>query len=152
MQNQQDLTKFEFLLTLEGNFIIQRFFNVKDYNPLAKNSMDLYYCTQRICNEIIRDLKIKNCEFLCENLNYFSDSDVVEDDSFNKEENFLLEIKLNDDVFIQRIFPANVYHPKARYSVDIRPKIKYILADLSNILSSSELETTYEGYDLNFKN
>ena len=31
----QDLTKVEFLLTLENNIIIQRFFNVKAFNPDA---------------------------------------------------------------------------------------------------------------------
>lgn len=144
MQNQQDLTKFEFLLTLEGNFIIQRFFNVMYYNPLAKNSMDLYYCVQNICDEIAKDLKMKSAEFVYDSLNYFTDSDVVEDGSDTKDEYFLLEIKLNEEVFIQRIFPAYVYHPKARYSVDIRPKIRNILADLTDVLSATDLETTYQ--------
>ena len=33
-----DLTKLEFLMTVNDNFIVQRYFNVKDYNPKAKNS------------------------------------------------------------------------------------------------------------------
>ena len=32
-----DLTKLEFLMTVNDNFIVQRYFNVKDYNPKAKN-------------------------------------------------------------------------------------------------------------------
>jgi hypothetical protein len=72
----------------------------------------------------------------------------VEDVGENNEEYFLLEIKLGDDVFIQRIFPAHVFHPKARYSVDIRPKVRKILSSLTDVLSADELEVTYLNYEL----
>ena len=39
---EQDSTKIEFLLTLNDNIVVQRFFNVRGYNPKAKNSVDLY--------------------------------------------------------------------------------------------------------------
>jgi hypothetical protein len=55
---------------------------------------------------------------------------------------------LGEDVFIQRQFPAYLYHPKARYTVDIRPRLKRILSDLTDILSSEELETSYLGHEL----
>ena len=146
--NNQDVTKFEFLLTLEGNFIIQRFFNVKGYNPQARRSLDLHYTVKNICDEIAEDLKMKSSDYMCENQNYFLSSDYVEDAPEKDREHFLLEIKLNEDVFIQRIFPAYYYHPKVRYTVDIRPKLKRILSDLTDILSSEELETTYLNYQL----
>jgi hypothetical protein len=37
-----DSTKLEFLMTVNQNIIVQRFFNVRDYNPNAKYSEDLY--------------------------------------------------------------------------------------------------------------
>ena len=146
--NNQDVTKFEFLLTLEGNFIIQRFFNVKGYNPQARRSLDLHYTVKNICDEIAEDLKMKSSDYMCENQNYFLSNENVEDNEPQKEEYFLLEVKLNDDVFIQRIFPAYYYHPKVRYTVDIRPKLKRILSDLTDILSAYDLETTYLQYQL----
>jgi hypothetical protein len=72
----------------------------------------------------------------------------VEDLNEKDREHFLLEIKLGDDVFISRIFPAFYYHPKVRYTVDIRPRLKRILSDLTDILSSEELEMTYLNYQL----
>ena len=39
---EQDSTKMEFLLTLNENIVVQRFFNVRGYNPKAKSSTDLY--------------------------------------------------------------------------------------------------------------
>jgi hypothetical protein len=103
---------------------------------------------QNICEEISEDLKDKTSDYLCENQNFFLNSNVVEDDIEEQKEHFLMEIKLNDDVFISRIFPAYYFHPKVRYTVDIRPKLKRILSDLTDILSSEELETTYLNYQL----
>jgi hypothetical protein len=110
--------------------------------------MDLHYYLKNICDEISEDLKIKSSNYLCENQNFILNSESVEDLNEDKKEHFLLEIKLNDDVFIQRIFPAYYYHPKVRYTVDIRPKLKMILSDLTDILSSEDLETTYLHYEL----
>lgn len=149
MSNQQEnITKFEFLLTLEGNIVCQRYFNVKNHNPKARRSLDLHYYVKKISEEISEDLKIKTSDYLCENANFFLNSENVEDYGDQQKEHFLLEIKLGDDVFIQRIFPAHFFHPKVRYTVDIRPKLKRILSDLTDILSSEELETKYLQYDL----
>jgi hypothetical protein len=148
MNNQQEITKFEFLFTLDGNIVCQRFFNVKNHNPIARRSMNLHEYVKNISEEISDDLKIKTSDYLCENQNYFLNLEVVEDSSEDKKEDFLIEIKLNDDVFISRIFPAHYFHPKVRYTVDIRPKLREILSDLTDILSSKNLETTYLNYQL----
>jgi hypothetical protein len=148
MSNQENITKFEFLLSLEGNIIVQRFFNVKDHYDPSRRSMDLHYYVKNICDDIAEDLKIKSSNYLCENANFILSSDYVEDPNEKDKEHFLLEIKLNEDVFIQRIFPAFYYHPKVRYTVDVRPRLKRILTDLTDILSSDELETTYLNYEL----
>ena len=145
---QQEITKFEFLLSLGGNIVCQRFFNVKDHVEQARRSMDLHYYVKNICEDFMEDLKIKSSNYLCENQNYILNSEVVDESATTEKEHFLLEIKLGDDVFIQRLFPAYVYHPKARYTVDIRPRLKRILSDLTDILSSEELETSYLGYEL----
>ncbi len=148
MSNQQDLTKFEFLLTLEKNIVCQRFFNVSNYNPRARRSLDLYYYVKNICEDISQDLKIKSSDYLCENQNFFLSSDYVDEISDKDKESFLLQIKFGDEVFIERIFPAHYFHPKVRYTVDIRPRLKKILGNLTDILSSRDLETTYLNYQL----
>jgi hypothetical protein len=147
-QNQDNITKFEFLLSLEGHIVCQRFFNVRDHVDQARRSMDLHYYVKNICEDFMEDLKIKSSNYLCENQNYILNSENVDETATSEKEHFLLEIKLGDDVFIQRLFPAYVYHPKARYTVDIRPRLKRILSDLTDILSSEELETSYLGYEL----
>ena len=146
--SNQEVTKFEFLLTLEGNIICQRFFNVREHNPKSRRSMDLHYYVKNICDDISDDLKTKTLDYLHENRNYFYGLEVVETEEQNEKEYFLLEIKMGNDVFIQRMFPANIFHPKVRYTVDIRPYLKTYLSDLTDILSSKNLETTYLNYQL----
>jgi len=146
--NREELTKVEFLLTLEGNIIIQRFFNVKDFNFDALNSIDLNDVVSEICYEISSDLKTKTIDYLLENRNFYYDIDDVENETNLQEEHFLLEIKVENRIFISRIFPAHIYHPKVRYTVDIRPKVRNILARLTGVLSSDNLELDYLGYNL----
>ena len=146
--NIQEQNKFEFLLTLDGNIICQRFFNVRDYNPKTRCSMDLHYEVKKICEEISEDLKIKSSDYLCENQAFFLNNEVVEDPKEAEEQYFLLQIKQLEDVFIERIFPAHYYHPKVRYAVDIRPKLRKILADLTEVLSVKDPDTTYLQYEL----
>ncbi len=42
MKEQNDVTKVEFLITLNNNFVVQRFFNVKGYHEKAESSVELY--------------------------------------------------------------------------------------------------------------
>jgi hypothetical protein len=146
--SNQDLTKFEFLLTLEKNIICQRFFNVKEHNPKSRRSLDLHDYVKYICDEIAYDLKSKTLDYLNENRDYFYGLEGLESSDENDKESFLLEIKMGDEVFIQRMFPSNIFHPKVRYTVDIRPNLKRYLSDLTDILSSRQLETTYLNYQL----
>jgi hypothetical protein len=147
-QNQDNITKFEFLLSLEGHIVCQRFFNVRDHIDQARRCLDLHYYVKNICEDITEDLKIKSSNYLCENQNYILNSESVESIEGKEKEHFLLEIKFGDEVFIQRIFPAYYYHPKVRYTVDIRPRLKTILSDLTDILSTEELETKYLQHEL----
>jgi hypothetical protein len=147
MQNQE-ATKFEFILKLENNIVIQRFFNVNHYNPAAKNSMDLYYIVSEICDEIASDLKDKTLDILAASADYITPDQRADDRTKYKEEYFILQIKRGNDVFISRIFPAQYYHPKARYAVDIRPKVRKILGDVTNVLSSRNLIKSYLDYEL----
>lgn len=145
---QQDTTKFEFLLSLGNNIVVQRYFNVKDHNPQAIRSLDLYETVKNICEDISEDLKIKTSSYLCENQSFFTNPDIIEEGVGHEKECFLLEVKLNEAVFISRIFPSSVYHPKIRYTVDIRPRLKDFLSELTYVLSSTELETKYLNYQL----
>ena len=49
---EQDAIKLEFLLTLNDIIIVQRFFNVKGFNPRTKNSWELHELISGIKEEL----------------------------------------------------------------------------------------------------
>ncbi len=88
---------------------------MRDYNPQARRCMDLHYYVKNICDDMAEDLKIKCSNYLCENQNFFLNSESVEDEASKSKEHFLLEIKVGDDVFIQRILRVYVFKWTNRY-------------------------------------
>lgn len=144
--NSQDVKMFEFLLTIDNNIIVQRIFSVRDYNPNVKKSLDLYHTVTNICERIKDDMKKKTFEFMSDNQDFFMSEDYQDNPNSSKKDDFLLEIKSDNEVFIQRAFPAYVYHPKVR--VDIRHMLKDFLFELTETLSSNKLEEEYLGKSL----
>ena len=65
---EQDSTKIEFLLTLNDNIVVQRFFNVRGYNPKAKNSVDLYDFISQFKRELEYHLKMKTVIYMMDNM------------------------------------------------------------------------------------
>ena len=129
--------KFEFLLTLNNNIICQRYFNVRNFNPKSTKSLDLYYTVRDIVDDIIDTLKAKTTDII---------SEFYKDEVSNLQgdcEYFTITIKKENTNIIQYIFPADLYPPRVKYSVDIRPQISYFLREITDTLSSRKLITKY---------
>ena len=146
--SNNETTKLEFLLTLNDNIICQRFFNVRGFNPKVKRSLDLHYDVKNICEEIEENLKQKTLDYLHKDQHYFPVFDPSNNEGPDPDEYFRVQIKQNDDVFISRAFPAHIYHPKVRYSVDIRPILRRVLGGLSETFSLEDITTKYMNYNL----
>ena len=69
MRENNDSTKLEFLLTLNENIIVQRYFNVRGYNPKARASMELHELVKSISEKIQKDLMDKASDYMSENVN-----------------------------------------------------------------------------------
>ena len=69
---EQEITKMEFLLTVNEKIIVQRFFNVKGYRHENRNSMEVLHLVDEIRDNIRHDLKMKTVVYLLEN------SDLIE--------------------------------------------------------------------------
>jgi|5_EtaG_2_1085323.scaffolds.fasta_scaffold00061_42 hypothetical protein len=136
-KENKDQQKFEFLLKIDNNIICQRYFNVKNFNPKAVKSMDFYWFVKEIYHTIEDRLKEKTTDIITE---FFTD-DVSK---FPEEkENFTITINKGDTKLMTRIFPANLYPPRVRYSVDVRPQISYFLNGLSDVLSQKKITGKY---------
>lgn len=146
MKNQ-DSEKLEFLMTVNDNFIVQRFFNVRNYNKRAKNSYDLYEYLKDFSEILVSDLKSKTLDYMSENLYQIMSNPTILDTS-NTEGPEYINIYLKKDgmTMCHRVVDAKMFPPKIRYTVDVRPHLKTLLYDLTDIFSSEEL--SYEFMDV----
>jgi hypothetical protein len=146
---EQDITKLEFLLTLNENIVVQRFFNVKGFNPKAKNSVDLYEFMKDVSDTLKYDMKMKTVVYMLDNKeSIMHDSSVMETSFTDGPENFNMYIKLGEQTICHRIFDGKMFPPKIRYTVDVRPYLKDLLKGLTDIFSEQKLYFKYLGYDL----
>jgi hypothetical protein len=149
MKNQE-LTKLEFLLTVNDNIIVQRFFNVKNYNEKARNSEEFYYYLRHIQQIIQEDLKKRTATYMLDNkFEIFDNPQVMETSITDGPERFNIYVKSTEKVLTHRVFDAKIYPPKVRYTVDLRPHLKEILTDLTDIFSDENLSYEYLGLPLN---
>ena len=146
---EQDSTKMEFLLTLNDNIVVQRFFNVRGYNPKAKNSLELYETVSRIKDELQYHLKMKTVVYMMDNRDAITHDPSIMNTSYTEgPEVFNLYIKIGDTTICHRIFDGKFFPPKVRYTVDVRPFLKDILRELTDIFSTHKLTYQYLEFDL----
>jgi hypothetical protein len=146
---EQETTKMEFLLTLNDNIVVQRFFNVKGFNPKAKNSMDLYEYIIGFKEELQDYLKMKTLVYMMDNKDAIEHDPSIMDTSYTDgPELFNIFIKLGEQTICHRIFDGKFYPPKVRYTVDVRPFLKETLRGLTDIFSEKKLSYDYLELDL----
>ena len=146
---EHDSIKMEFLLTLNDNIVVQRFFNVKGFNPDAKNSTEFYYFIKSLSEELQYYLKMKTVIYMMDNMEAIIHDPKIMETSFTEgPENFYLSVKVGDQTICQRLFDGKKFPPKVRYTVDVRPYLKDVLKELTDIFSNSELSYEYCGIDL----
>lgn len=141
---EQEVVKMELLVTLNENIVIQRFFNVKNYNPQARNSYNVSEYIANFCHDFAYDLKMKTVVYMLENRQQIEeDPSVLQTSMTDEDEYFNIYLKIGDMTICHRQMDAKLYPPKVRYTVDIRPQIKNVLKDLTDIFSSENLSFEY---------
>jgi hypothetical protein len=144
MKEQNESTKLEFLMMVNDNIIVQRFFNVRDFNPNAKNSTDLYELIKDFKSDFEQQLKMKTVSYMLDNTYEIANNPSVLDTSFiDGPEYFNVFIKQGDVNIFHRQIDAKIYPPKIRYTVDVRPHLKNLLMSLTDIFSSENLSYDY---------
>jgi len=143
---EQDLTKLEFLMMVNDNIIVQRYFNVRDYNPEAKYSSELYEFILEFKNTLMYRLKMKTVDYMLENSYEIHSNPSILDTSYTDgPEHFNIFIKHGDMTICHRQIDAKIFPPKIRYTVDIRPHIKSLLSSLTDIFSAKNLTFEFAG-------
>jgi len=149
MKEQNDVTKMEFLLTLNDNIVVQRYFNVRNYNPNARKSLDVIKKVNEVAEKITNDLKKKTLIYMIDNQSQIEiDPSILDTSNTDGPEYFNIFIKLGNETICHKIVDAKIFPPKIRYTVDVRPHLKSVLRSLTDIFSSEDLSYTYMEYQL----
>jgi len=144
----QDSVKLEFLMMVNDNIIVQRFFNVRDFNDKAKYSLELYELIHTLKVDVQSQLALKTVTYMSDNMyEIINNPTILETSYIDGPEYFNIFIKQNDMTICHRQIDAKVYPPKVRYTVDVRPHLKNLLMNLTDIFSSKNL--TYNYLDVN---
>ena len=144
-ENESNSTKFEFVLKLNDNIVVQRYFNVKGFNKKTLKSLELTEEVNSVVSELTEMLKIKTCDYMSNNYSQFINGG-VEDSGEN--DYFTLAIRKDDKDVVVKYFEGSYYPPKVRYTVDIRPSLRRILKGFTDILSEKNVTTKYLNYNL----
>lgn len=144
-ENESNSTKFEFVLKLNDNIVVQRYFNVKGFNKKTLKSVELTEEVGTVVNELTEMLKIKTCDYMSNNYSQFLNEKVEDTEDSNY---FTLAIRKDDRDVVVRYFEGSYYPPKVRYTVDIRPSLRRILKNFTDILSEKNPTTNYLNYNL----
>lgn len=148
-EKQMDVTKMEFLIKLNNDIVIQRFFNVKNYNEDAKKSMELYEYLNEIKGILRKQLWNKTSEYMLENQDIIMEDPTIMNTSKTEgPEWFHIMVKVGELTICHTGFDAKPYPPKVRYTLDIRPESKSVLSELTDIFSGENFTKKYLEYSL----
>jgi hypothetical protein len=146
---EQDIVKMEFLITLNNNIVIQRYFNVRGYNSTARLSVDLYEYVKDLVEAFEQTLKMRTVVYMLDNqYEIMEDSTILDTDNTDAPENFNFFIRIGEQTICQRTLDAKIFPPKIRYTVDIRQEAKSVLRDLTDIFSGRDFNTQFLNYTL----
>jgi hypothetical protein len=146
---EESISKMEFLLTLNDNIVVQRFYNVRNYNPSAAYSVELVEFMRQVEDDLVRDLKMKTVMYMMDNQeSIYLDPEVLNTSNTDGPEYFNMYVKMGEDKIFHRIFDGKLFPPKVRYTVDVRPSLKNILKGLTDIFSGEDFSYEYMEYDL----
>ena len=141
---EQDITKTEFLLMCNDNIVVQRFFNVSGFNKNAHKSEEFYNHVDYLCRDLKNDLKMRSIVYMLDHqYDILENPELLNTSITDGPENFNLIIKVGDMTICHRRFDAKPYPPKVRYTVDLRPKLKSIMAELTDIFSGQKFNYFY---------
>ena len=146
---EQESTKLEFLMMVNDNIIVQRYFNVRNFNPDGKNSLEFYNLLANFSYDIKYQLKMKTASYMIDHhYEIINNPTILDTQYIDGPEYFNVYIKMGDVTICQRQFDAKIYPPKIRYTVDVRPHLKNLLMSLTDIFSSKNLTYEYLGIPL----
>ena len=123
----------------------------QDTATIDKPAVDSFLSTssREFKDDIQTQLSLKTVTYMTDNMYEIINNPAILETSYTDgPEYFNIFIKQNDMTICHRQVDAKVYPPKIRYTVDVRPHLKNLLMNLTDIFSSKNLTLEYMGVPL----
>ena len=109
----------------------------------------MYEYVKGLKEELEYYLKMKTVIYMMDNRDsIIYDSKIMETSFTEGPEVFNIYVKVGDTTICHRVFDGKFYPPKVRYTVDVRPFLKEVLRELTDIFSNNKLTYEYLEFDL----
>jgi len=151
MKKKYQSYPYEFLFMINGNPIVGRNFQIKDFNVDCLKSYEIKETIDGAVDIIKKLFKDKTYEYMDRYYNYLvatTAENTEPIDIYENEDFFTLQIKVKGRVVCEKIFSGNDYPPNVRYDVDIRKIIPKIIEYLQQGLSMKNYTKNLCGYQL----
>lgn len=142
----EKINKMELLIKLNDNIVIQRDWNISNYDTKAKNSIEFLEFMDYLKEYIVTYLARKSSDYMVE-----YKKEIVNNEKFlyeydtNEDETFYIYIKKDDEVIACREIPAKIFPAYVRYKLDVRPFISSIKEELTYFFTTNKKKSlTYE--------
>ena len=141
---------YEFLFMINGNTIVGRNFNIRNFNRESISSYELKETIDSVVYVIREHFKNNTYDYMEKYSNYYTKAEETDKVSiYDNEDYFTFQLKVKDKVVCEKIFSGNVYQPNVRYDVDIRKIIPKIIDYLQQGLSMENYtKKLYNAYSL----
>jgi hypothetical protein len=119
---------FDFSLFINDKIICQRFFND---NQFKKTDVDFDQAIEiiTVTTDLIKDLlKSQSIELLWKNYDSYNRKTIIHKET--KNDLFMVTVSYNSQLLVSSYINGNIYQPKIKYNVDIRPIIPIIIANI----------------------
>jgi hypothetical protein len=111
--------------------------------------MELYQFIKALKEELQYYLKMKTVVYMMDNMDAIMADPTIMDTSFTDgPEVFNIFVKVGEQTLCHRTFDGKLFPPKVRYTVDVRPFLKDVLRELTDIFSHHDLSYEYLDFDL----
>ena len=159
MKQHDTVKPFEFLLKINDNIICQRYFNIKNYNPDCRESLeikemitDIMGMTESLKLGIIPEFFKEKCvasTWESYNPNYYqSKGNSYAKNIFDKQDILTFEVLVYKEVISSGIFDGSLFQSGVRRSINIKDIIPQLIKTINYYMSLNEYTHIYDGVKL----
>jgi len=142
MENKIKKPKFSLVLRTGEGIIIERFFNVRNFNPETIHSLDLTFTCDWIKDSILYHLKKESMKFMWSNYNEYAEPNLNNKVEIKQERKFYLELKYGRTLINIRELDVTLFPKETLENVFLKDEFPKYIQELNDVLAIENKQLT----------